>query len=90
MTSFLEAVRAGSERMTVREAVRLATAFGCERDLLDSLRGGYCPTLRTAEVPMGVAEGRLNHAVRLVRRFVHEMGRPYFDGRVVYPDADVR
>jgi hypothetical protein len=67
-----------------------ATAICYERDLLDRLRGGYCPTLRTIEVPMGIAEGRFNHAMRLVRKFVLDAGRPYFDGRVIYPDEEVR
>ncbi len=83
MTDYLDAVRAGSLRMTVREAVQRVTAFCCERDLRESLADGYCPTLRVTPEPMGVEEGRDNHAVRLVRQFVVDSGHAYFDGRRV-------
>jgi hypothetical protein len=81
MTTTLEAVRAESLRMTVREAVRLCTAFLSEHEMLDSLRGGYLPTLRTKAEPMGVEEGRHNHAVRVVQEWVLDSGFSFFDGR---------
>ncbi|MCU0706285.1 MAG: hypothetical protein MUF18_20175 [Fimbriiglobus sp.] len=83
MTGFLEMVRAESLRMTVGEAIGRVTAFRDVADLQDALDRGYLPTLRVKDEPMGVEEGRDNHAVRLIRRFVIEQGFGYFDGRRV-------
>lgn len=91
MTEFLKAVRAESLRMTVREAVRRVTAFCCERELLEAMRdNGYCPTLRVTAEPMGVEEGRDNHAVRLIRAWVRDNGFSYFDGSRVVGERVVR
>lgn len=81
MQTTLEAVRAESLRMTVREAVKRVTAFCCEQDMQDAMRGGYRPTLRTVAEPMGVEQGRDNHAVRVIRAWVLDGGFSYFDGR---------
>lgn len=85
MQDLLSAVRAESLRMTVRQAVQRVTAFCCERDMLEAMRDhGYCPTLRVEDEPMGVEEGRDNHAVRVIRKWVLDGGFSYFDGsRVV-------
>ena len=88
MQTTLDAVRAESLRMTVREAVKRVTAFCCEQDMLDAMRGGYCPTLRTVGEPMGVEQGRDNHAVRVVRAWVLDSGFSYFDGRRVVRSAE--
>lgn len=87
MQAILDAVRAESLRMTVGEAVRRVTAFHCEHDMLERMAGhGYCPTLRVKDEPMGVEEGRDNHAVRVIRAWVLDGGFSYFDGsRVVEP-----
>jgi len=44
---------------------------------------GYCPTRRVKNEPMGVEEGRDNHAVRVIRAWVLAAGCSYFDGRRV-------
>lgn len=68
-------------RMTMGETIRRVTAFQGEQDMLDAMRGGYRPTLRVKDEPMGVMEGRDNHAVRRIRKWVLDSGFSYFDGR---------
>lgn len=83
---FVREVRMASARMTVEEAVKeVMGASGTVDGLVASMRDhGYCPTLRVNPEPMGVREGRHNHAIRLLRRFVVEAGFCYFDGSRVH------
>lgn len=73
-------------RMTLGATIRRVTAFQGEQDMLEAMRGGYCPTLRVKDEPMGVEEGRDNHAVRRIRKWVLDGGFSYFDGSRVIHD----
>lgn len=74
-----------AEQLELAEAVREVTAFRSWKEMYEAISfDGYCPTLRIwYPRPMGVEQGKANHAVRVIRREMERRGLPYFDGSKV-------
>lgn len=70
--------------MSLDELTRTATAFDTWADLVESMLGGYCPTLRVSDrKPRGRRQQDYEAAVALLADQCRDAGFRVFDGRTV-------